>query len=140
MIDLTPIFQAIITLLAALITYKLIPWIISKTTKQQQENLSALAKTAVYAAEQLYGANHGDEKLEYVKNILLKAGYNVNMDILRAAIEAAVHNMPEFCFGEIVPVGDKEDDDDAEEEAPGIVIKPPDEGGEEQAEDQPEAE
>ena len=54
MIDLTPIFQAVIALLAALITYKLIPWIKSRTTKQQQENLYAAARIAVYAAEQLF--------------------------------------------------------------------------------------
>ena len=94
MIDLTPIFQAIIALLAALITYKLIQWIISKTTAQQQANLVALAKTAVYAAEQLYGAGQGDKKLEYVRNILLAAGFNVDTDLLRAAIENAVYNLP----------------------------------------------
>ena len=30
-IDLTPIFQAIIALLAALVTYKLVPWIKART-------------------------------------------------------------------------------------------------------------
>ena len=54
-IDLTPIFQAIIALLAALVTYKLIPWIKSKTTESQQKNMRALVKVLVYAAEQLYG-------------------------------------------------------------------------------------
>ena len=54
MIDLTPIFQAIIALLAALVTYKLIPWIKSRTTERQQQNLFVAAKIAVMAAEQLY--------------------------------------------------------------------------------------
>ena len=61
-IDLTAIIQAIIALCAALITYKLIPWIKSKTTEQQQANLAAAAKIAVYAAEQIFGGNKGQEK------------------------------------------------------------------------------
>ena len=93
MIDLTPIFQAIIALLCALITYKLIPWIKSKTTKQQQENLEAAARIAVYAAEQLYGAGNGDKKLEYAREALLAAGYDLNTEIIRAAVESAVRSM-----------------------------------------------
>lgn len=93
-IDLTPIFQAVIALLAALVTYKLIPWLKSRTTKQQQDNLAAAAKIAVYAAEQLYGANNGEKKLEYARQALLAAGYDVNTDTLRAAIESAVYSLP----------------------------------------------
>lgn len=93
-IDLTPIFQAVIALLAALVTYKLIPWIKTKTTKGQQDNLAAAARIAVYAAEQIYGANHGDEKLEYARQALLAAGYDANTETLRAAIESAVYTLP----------------------------------------------
>ena len=64
-IDLTPIFQAIIALLAALVTYKLVPWIKARTTESQQALLSATVRTLVYAAEQLYGAGKGAEKLDY---------------------------------------------------------------------------
>ena len=134
MIDLTPIFQAIIALLAALVTYKLIPWIKSKTTAQQQANISALAKVAVYAAEQLYGAGQGDKKLEYAREILMSAGFNVNTDVLRAEIESAVHNMPVFTFTDILDAGENEPlEDKPVEEAPGIVEQPPDEGGERKA-------
>ena len=94
MIDLTPIFQAIIALLAALITYKLIPWIRERTDEKQRENLSAIARVAVYAAEQLYGAGAGDEKLKYAQQVLKEAGYNVDTDRLRAEIESAVYNLP----------------------------------------------
>ena len=41
MIDLTPIFQAVLALLAALITYKLIPWIKARTTNEQQARIDA---------------------------------------------------------------------------------------------------
>ena len=85
-IDLTPIFQAIIALLAALVTYKLIPWIRSRTTAEQQALLNATVKTLVFAAEQLYGAGRGAEKLDYVVKELESRGFTAD----RAAIEAAV--------------------------------------------------
>lgn len=85
-IDLTPIFQAIIALLAALVTYKLVPWIKSKTTAEQQALLSATVRTLVYAAEQLYGAGKGAEKLDFVVGELEKRGFTAD----RAEIEAAV--------------------------------------------------
>lgn len=92
-IDLTPILQAVIALAAALITGRLVPWIKARTTEQQQANLAALASTLVFAAEQLYGANHGDEKLAYVVDILRTHGYDVNSKEVLAAVEAAVHQM-----------------------------------------------
>ena len=85
-IDLTPLFQAAITFLAALVTYKLIPWIQARTTAQQQEMLRAAVSVAVYAAEQLYGAGAGKEKLMYVKAQLAKKGYHVDIDEIEAAV------------------------------------------------------
>ena len=89
MIDLTPILEALISLLAVLVTSKLIPWIKSKTDVNQQIALSTAAKIAVYAAEQIYGAGKGEEKLDYVISRLEEKGYTVDMD----AIEAAVREM-----------------------------------------------
>lgn len=86
MIDLTPIFEAILALLATLVTYKLIPWIKARTTAEQQSLLAATVKTLVYAAEQLYGAGKGAEKLDYVIKELEARGFTAD----RAAIEAAV--------------------------------------------------
>lgn len=88
-IDLTPILQALIALLASIITFKLIPWIKSKTTTQQQILLNATVGILVAAAEQLYGAGHGAEKLAYVKNELELRGFTVDT----AAIEAAVREL-----------------------------------------------
>lgn len=85
-IDLTPIIQAIIMLLAALITSKLIPWIKAKTTNEQQQYIAATIKTLVFAAEQIYGAGHGDYKLEYVQKALEAKGFTVD----RAQIEAVI--------------------------------------------------
>lgn len=44
MIDLTPILQALITLLASWITLRVIPYLKAKTTKQQQDYLLSTAK------------------------------------------------------------------------------------------------
>ena len=85
-IDLTPLFQAAIAFLAALVSYKLIPWIQARTTAQQQEMLRAAVSVAVYAAEQLYGAGAGKEKLMYVKGQLAKKGYKVDVDEIEAAV------------------------------------------------------
>ena len=88
-IDLTPLFQALLAFLASLVTYKLIPWIQARTTAQQQELLRAAVSVAVYAAEQLYGAGAGKEKLMYVKGQMAKKGYSIDLD----EIEAAVHEL-----------------------------------------------
>lgn len=100
LVDLTPIIRAAITLMAALITYRLVPWIKARTTEQQQANLAALASTLVYAAEQLFGANRGAEKLAYVTDILRKRGYDVDSQEVLAVVEAAVNQMTPkaYCF------------------------------------------
>ena len=56
MIDLTPIVNAVIALIAAIISVKVIPWIKAKATNEQQAMLRATVKTLVFAAEQIYGA------------------------------------------------------------------------------------
>lgn len=86
-IDLTPILQAVITLLAALVTYKLIPWIKQKTTNEQQLALQMMTKVAVFAAEQLYGAGKGKEKLEYVKTLLMGKGYKIDIELIEATVK-----------------------------------------------------
>lgn len=102
-INLTPVFETIIALLAALITYKLIPWIKSKTSAEQYANIQAATKTFCYAAEQLYGANRGPEKLRYVEAKLAEKGYSVDVDLIEATVAEY------FNFGEastIVTVGE----------------------------------
>lgn len=86
LINITPIIEAFIGLLATLVTVKLIPWIQARTTAQQQEMLRAAVSVAVYAAEQIYGAGKGKEKLMYVKGKLAKKGYHVDIDEIEAAV------------------------------------------------------
>ena len=87
MIDLTPILEAIIALIAALVTYKLIPWIKAKTTESQQAILMATVRTLVYAAEQLYGAGKGKEKFTYVRQKLQEKGFDIDVDAIEAAVK-----------------------------------------------------
>lgn len=51
--DITIIIEAVLTLIAAVITAVVIPWIKSRTTAQQQEEINALVEAAVY------DLNHG---------------------------------------------------------------------------------
>lgn len=92
-IDLTQILQAVIGLIAALVTYKLIPWISARTTQTQRANLAAAARVAVFAAEQLYGAGGGEDKLAYALTKLRSKGFDLDADTLREAVEAAVYAM-----------------------------------------------
>jgi len=88
-VNLTPLIDAAIKLLASVVLLMIIPWVKSKLTAQQQELVRAAVSVAVYAAEQLYGAGRGHDKLLYVKGQLAKKGFHVDID----EIEAAVHEL-----------------------------------------------
>lgn len=88
-IDLTPIIEALIGLLAAIVTYKLIPLIKANTTAKQRELLQVTVRTLVYAAEQIYGSGTGAKKLTYVQEQLRQRGFEVDM----AEIEGAVREL-----------------------------------------------
>lgn len=91
MIDLTPLVNALIMVLAVLITVYLIPWIKSQTTEKQREEINAWVKIAVQAAEQLYkGAGKGEEKKAYVLDYLNKKGFTIDTESIDKMIEAAV--------------------------------------------------
>ena len=92
MIDLTPIINAIIALLAAIITVKVIPWIKAKTTNEQQTMLRAAVKTLVFAAEQIYGAGHGADKLSFVSSELKKQGFTFDPIEIEAAVGEYINN------------------------------------------------
>lgn len=92
-IDLTPVFQSIIALLAALVTYKFIPFIRSKVTQQQFSNLEAAARVAVYAAEQMFASGENEKKLDYAVEQVAKAGFNLDITTIRSAIEQAVYEL-----------------------------------------------
>ena len=86
-INLTPIFQALISLLAALITLRLIPWLKSKTTTEQWEQIRAAVRVAVFAAEAAYGAGHGAEKLDFAMKWLAERDIFVDIQEINAVVE-----------------------------------------------------
>ena len=92
-IDLTQIILAIITLIGGLVARYLIPWIKGKLTVQQNETLVRVIKVAVFAAEQIYKSNQGQEKKQYVLDLLEKNGFDIHTGLIDAAIEAQVKEL-----------------------------------------------
>ena len=97
MIDLTPIMEAIIALVVAVITAFVIPWLKGKIDADKLEQIKLLVTVAVEAAEQLYnGTGRGEEKKAYVVKFLQEKGFTIDPDSLDKLIEAAVFNLPEY--------------------------------------------
>ena len=97
MIDLTPIMEAIISLVVAVITAFVIPWLKGKIDADKLEQIKLWVTVAVEAAEQLYnGTGRGEEKKAYVVKFLQEKGFTLDPDSLDKLIEAAVFNLPEY--------------------------------------------
>ena len=97
MIDLTPIMEAIVALVAAVITAFVIPWLKGKIDADKLEQIKLWVTVAVEAAEQLYnGTGRGEEKKAYVVKFLQEKGFTIDPDSLDKLIEAAVFNLPEY--------------------------------------------
>ena len=107
-LDLTALCNAGIALLCALVTYRLVPWIRARASKEQQEALALAARTAVYAAEQLYRTGTIRDRLEYAEKWLESHGYTVD----RAQIEAQVKQMRIDSVMETITTADEEEKDD----------------------------
>lgn len=93
-IDITPIINALILLIATIISVVLVPWIKSKTTASQLQELVAWAKIGVQAAEQIYrGVGRGEEKKAHVIEFLNSKGLTFDEESINNAIEAAVKQL-----------------------------------------------
>ena len=91
-IDLTAIVQAVIALLAAAITRYVVPWLKSKCTAAQLSNISYWVQVLVAAAEQIFkGQGRGDDKVAWVSQELIKRGYKLDTNEIRALIEEQVY-------------------------------------------------
>ena len=90
MTDLTPIFNAVIALLAALITAFVIPWLKRKTFAQEREELLRWVEIAVAAAEQMWDSTQGEAKKKAVLAFLREKGFIFSESEIDSAIEAAV--------------------------------------------------
>ena len=97
--DITPIVKAIITLLCAIVTAVIVPYIKSKTTATQQKKINEWIKIAVAAAEQIYkGVGRGEEKKAYVWDYLDEHGIELDEATVDAMIEAAVYALNNGLF------------------------------------------
>lgn len=97
-IDITPIIEAVITLIAAVITVFIIPWIKSKVSASKWDNLCAYAETFVKCAEMTFkGTGLGKDKKKWVTEKLTELaneqGLKFSPEAIEAAIEAAVKAM-----------------------------------------------
>lgn len=103
--NITPIVEAVAALIAALVTAVVVPYIKSRTTTNQQQQINAWVRIAVTAAEQIYaGSGRGEEKKAYVIDWLRKHGVTVDESKLDALIEAAVFELNKglLTIGEVV--------------------------------------
>lgn len=94
MTDLTPIVNAVIALIAAIITTFLIPWIKGKIDAAKLAQIVEWVGIAVRAAEQIYNeSGMGEKKKQYVLNFLADKGFTLDPNSINAMIEAAVKNL-----------------------------------------------
>lgn len=91
--DFTDIFEGIIMLLSAVITTFLIPMLKQKLSNDKRDKLIFWVKTAVKAAEQIYGSKTGQQKKDYVVAFLLSKGIVIDIDEVTALIESEVYKL-----------------------------------------------
>ena len=96
MIDITSIVNAVIALLAAVVSTFLVPWIKGKVEAQKLEKIVDWVTIAVSAAEQIYNeSGMGEKKKQYVLDFLEGKGLTVDINSVDAMIEAAVYGLKE---------------------------------------------
>ncbi len=91
--DFTDIFEGIIMLLSAVITTFLIPMLKQKLSDDKRDKLIFWVRTAVKAAEQIYGSKTGQQKKDYVVAFLLSKGIVIDIDEVTALIESEVYKL-----------------------------------------------
>ena len=95
--DLTQILLGIILILGGLVTLIVWPYIKTHVSAEQLSMLAGIAQTVVFAAEKIFGAKMGADKLAYAlnlaKKLLEKKGLTFDEEVIRAAIEAQVQQL-----------------------------------------------
>lgn len=95
--DITQILLGIIILLGGLVSVFVIPYIKTHVSAEQLTILSGIAQTVVYAAEKIFGAKMGKDKLAYAldlaKKLLASKKLSFDEDVIRAAIESQVQQL-----------------------------------------------
>ena len=95
--NVTEILLGIILILGGLATLIVCPYIKSHVSAEQLSMLAGIAQTVVFAAEKIFGAKMGEDKLAYAlnlaKKLLEKKGLTFDEEVIRAAIEAQVEQL-----------------------------------------------
>ena len=95
--DITQILLGIILILGGLAILIVWPYIKSHVSAEQLSMLAGIAQTVVFAAEKIFGAKMGADKLAYAlglaKKLLEKKGLTFDEEVIRAAIEAQVQQL-----------------------------------------------
>lgn len=107
MLDLTPLLEAIIALAATAVTAFLIPWLKARYGNETLAKAQNWVQIAVYAAEKLYGAGNGDQKLAYAEQVLAQHKIKLDTATLMAMIDAEIKKMEQAeIVVESVPVNE----------------------------------
>ena len=95
--DITTILLGIILILGGVATLIIWPYIKTHVSAEQLSMLAGIAQTVVFAAEKIFGAKMGEDKLAYAlnlaKKLLEKKGLTFDEDVIRAAIESQVQKL-----------------------------------------------
>ena len=95
--NITQILLGIILILGGLVTLIVWPYIKTHVSAEQLSILVGIAQTVVFAAEKIFGAKMGEDKLDYAlrlaKQLLQKKGLTFDEEVVRAAIEAQVQQL-----------------------------------------------
>ena len=88
------IVLGVISILGAILTYMVVPYLKSKTSKEQRETIMFWVSVAVSAAEQIFNERGmGEEKKKFVVGFLVEKGIKVSLDELDVLIESAVKEL-----------------------------------------------
>ena len=104
MTDLTPIFNALIALIAGLISAFAIPWLKTKTTESQWNAMTSTVQHAVMAAEQLFSSGQGQQKKQYVMDYLGSKGFTVDEAVLEGTVNSLFGKNSNNSSGEFAEV------------------------------------
>lgn len=94
--DYTLLFEGVLTILFALVTMYVIPWIKTKVSAEELTEIIKWVKIAVQAAEMIYKeSGMGEEKKAYVKTFLEDKGIKYDERQIDSMIESAVLELKE---------------------------------------------
>lgn len=102
MTDITSVLTAIVSLAVAVLTVFVIPWLQTRISANEMDQMLKWVDVAVMAAQQLYHTADGPTRLEYAMDLLESKGYNIDQQEIRDAVEAAVlklHQQLEVAHG-----------------------------------------